>query len=97
MLAPAELGKCEHPLILSIHPFKGAVANPTLAGWGESIYLDVACSGQMSNSDALITAPLAASAGQMICVLMREFAPPTAPTVDVIGSWEWNVSGGTAV
>ena len=56
-----------------------AVAGPALPGWAEVIYLDVSCSGQYASADTLVTTSIAASGGQVICLLVKEFAPATAP------------------
>lgn len=52
---------------------------PAIAGWGEAIYRDLTCSGQISSADALIAAPIPAVAGQQICILVKEFVPAGAP------------------
>jgi uncharacterized repeat protein (TIGR01451 family) len=56
-----------------------AVANPAVTGWNQLIYLDTSCSGQYSAADTQISAPVAVTANQAICILVREFAPANAP------------------
>ena len=57
-----------------------AAASPALAGWSEQLFLDAACSGVFAAGDPAITAPIGVTAGQAVCVLVKEFAPATAPT-----------------
>ncbi|MDR3454540.1 MAG: hypothetical protein P4L96_17365 [Rhodoferax sp.] len=54
-------------------------ASPALTGWSEVLYRDTSCSGQFSNADPQITAPITATAGQQICILVKEFVPANAP------------------
>lgn len=56
-----------------------ALASPAWAGWNESLYQDPTCSGQMAAGNPLITAPVVVTAGQTVCVLVREFVPANAP------------------
>ena len=56
-----------------------ATASPATAGWSEVIYQDNACSGQYAAGDAIVSAALPVTAGQVVCVLLREYAPATAP------------------
>ena len=56
-----------------------AAANPAVAGWNETLYLDSACTGQYSSGDAPLTAPVAIVAGQLVCLLVKEFVPANAP------------------
>ena len=56
-----------------------ASATPALSGWSEILYQDLACSGQFASTDPVLSGTLGVAAGQVVCVLVREFAPATAP------------------
>lgn len=56
-----------------------AVPGPALAGWSEVLYRDTNCNGQFISTDPQITAPVAATAGQQICIFVKEFIPAGAP------------------
>ena len=56
-----------------------ATAAPALSGWVETLYRDVNCNGQLDSGDTLLTAAVAATAGQPVCVLVKEFVPANAP------------------
>ena len=56
-----------------------ALATPTLAGWTETLYLDTNCNGQLDSGEAPITAAVTVTAGQNVCVLVKEFVPANAP------------------
>jgi uncharacterized repeat protein (TIGR01451 family) len=57
-----------------------AVASPAIAGWSEVLYLDSNCNGNIDLGEPQITAPITATAGQQICILVKEFAPANAST-----------------
>jgi uncharacterized repeat protein (TIGR01451 family) len=56
-----------------------ATAAPVISGWSETIYRDVDCNGQLDTGDLLLTAPAIVTAGQSVCVLIKEFVPASAP------------------
>jgi uncharacterized repeat protein (TIGR01451 family) len=56
-----------------------AASSPTLSGWSESLLLDTACSGTFASGDTTITAAIAVTAGQRLCILVKEFVPAGAP------------------
>ncbi|MBS0464821.1 MAG: DUF11 domain-containing protein [Proteobacteria bacterium] len=56
-----------------------AVAAPVLSGWTETIYRDVNCNGLIDGGDTLLSAPVPVTAGQTVCVIVREFVPANAP------------------
>ena len=56
-----------------------AVAAPALAGWSEVTYIDTTCNAQIGTDDVLVTGAIAMTAGQQICLLLREFIPANAP------------------
>ena len=56
-----------------------AYASPSMSGWGEVLYQDTGCTGHFAAGDPQITAPISVSAGQKICILMKEFIPAQAP------------------
>jgi uncharacterized repeat protein (TIGR01451 family) len=55
-----------------------AQSTPTYAGWAESLYLDSACSGAYASGDSVLSAAITVTAGQRVCVLMKEFVPAGA-------------------
>jgi uncharacterized repeat protein (TIGR01451 family) len=55
-----------------------AIATPALAGWTQVLYLDSACSGSISSADPQISAAISVTAGQQVCVLVKQFVPPSA-------------------
>lgn len=58
-----------------------AVANPALAGWSEVLYRDANCNGVLDGAEgaSLLSGPTTVAAGELVCVLLREFVPATAP------------------
>ncbi len=56
-----------------------ATAAPGVAGWAESIYQDSNCNGLLDSGEPALTAPLTVTAGQTVCVLVKEFVPANAP------------------
>lgn len=56
-----------------------AVASPAVAGWAETLYQDTNCNAQLDGGEPQITASLSVTAGQQVCVLIREFVPANAP------------------
>jgi len=55
------------------------VAAPNINGWTPIIYLDGNCNGQLDSGEAPITAALAASFGQQVCILIKDTIPLLAP------------------
>lgn len=55
-----------------------AAANPAVTGWNEQIYLDAACSGTIAASDTQLTAAMTVTAGQTVCILVKENVPAAA-------------------
>ena len=56
-----------------------AVSSPVIAGWSEVFYLDSNCNGSLDLGETQITGPITATAGQQVCILVKEFAPGNAP------------------
>ncbi|MQR01206.1 DUF11 domain-containing protein [Glaciimonas soli] len=61
-----------------------ALANPVNAantGWVETIYNDTACSATVVSADPILlpTTSTTVTAGQTICLIVKEFIPATAP------------------
>ncbi|MBS0213043.1 MAG: DUF11 domain-containing protein [Proteobacteria bacterium] len=56
-----------------------AVATPAMSGWVESVYRDNNCNGVIDGADALISSALTVTAGQSVCIVVREFVPANAP------------------
>lgn len=53
--------------------------SPALPGWGTSLVLDLDCDGVLDAGEPPLAGPLALSAGQTACLLLRHAAPPGAP------------------
>jgi uncharacterized repeat protein (TIGR01451 family) len=56
--------------------------NPALPGWGQTIFLDTNCDGQLGESEprlSLPTAPITVTAGQQICIIVKDASPANAP------------------
>jgi uncharacterized repeat protein (TIGR01451 family) len=56
-----------------------AVASPAVNGWSQVLYLDSGCSGYFASGDPVVNGAIAVTAGQRVCVLVREFVPANAP------------------
>jgi uncharacterized repeat protein (TIGR01451 family) len=56
-----------------------AVASPAVSGWSQVLYLDSGCSGQFATGDPVLSSAIAVTAGQRVCLLVREFVPANAP------------------
>lgn len=56
-----------------------AASSPTLIGWTETLYLDSNCNGHLDTGEAQITSAIDVTAGQNVCVLVKEFVPLSAP------------------
>jgi uncharacterized repeat protein (TIGR01451 family) len=55
------------------------VATPNITGWTPIVYLDGNCNGQLDGGEAPIPAALAVSAGQQVCILIKDTIPLLAP------------------
>jgi len=55
------------------------IANPAVSGWSSVIYLDANCNGALDNGENISSAPVAVSANQKICLLVKVFVPANAP------------------
>ena len=51
---------------------------PTSPAWTQVLYQDTTCSGAMSPTSPQITASLAVTAGQTVCVIVKQFVPAGA-------------------
>ena len=58
-----------------------AVASPALTGWSEVLYRDANCNGVLDGAEGAtaLSGPLIVTAGELVCVLVKEFVPATAP------------------
>ena len=56
-----------------------ATAAPLVAGWSEMLYRDANCNGQLDSGETQVTAAITVTAGQTLCLLVKEFVPATAP------------------
>jgi uncharacterized repeat protein (TIGR01451 family) len=57
----------------------GAVASPALVGWSEVIYRDTNCNGQLDAGEPTLASALTVSAGDQVCLIVRQFIPGGAP------------------
>lgn len=53
-------------------------ATPPSPGWTSVLYLDSTCSGTLSAADPVISAPIAVTAGQIVCILDKVSSPAGA-------------------
>lgn len=53
--------------------------SPPLPGWGVSLVRDLNCNGVLDPGESAVTAPIALTAGESACLLLRHAAPPGAP------------------
>jgi uncharacterized repeat protein (TIGR01451 family) len=51
------------------------VPNPVIAGWTQVLYRDANCNGQLDAGDPVLSNPIPVTAGQQICLLVRESIP----------------------
>jgi len=58
-----------------------AVAVPSIAGWSEVIFRDTDCNGVLNGTEGStpLTGAVAVNAGDMVCIIVRESIPATAP------------------
>ncbi len=63
-----------------------AVSAPVQSGWVEAIYVDAACSGAWAAGDVLFStvSPKAMTAGQWICLLVKETVPAAGTGTDTV-------------
>ena len=56
-------------------------SNPVPAGlaWTQTLYLDANCNGVFDTGEGALSGALPVTAGQRVCVLMRQSTPPDAP------------------
>jgi uncharacterized repeat protein (TIGR01451 family) len=54
-------------------------ATPNVPGWSEVVHNDSNCNGRFDAGEPLITAGVALTAGQQLCILVKEFVPANAP------------------
>jgi len=55
------------------------VATPSIPGWSEVVHNDANCNGRFDAGEPLITGGVALTAGQQLCILVKEFVPANAP------------------
>ena len=53
-------------------------ATPTGLPWNHVLYRDIDCSGSLEGSEAQITAPITVTAGQKLCLIVKQFIPLAA-------------------
>ena len=58
-----------------------AVAIPAVPGWTQTIYRDTDCNGVINGAEgsAPLTGPIAVNAGDVVCIVVRDSIPATAP------------------
>ena len=57
----------------------GNAASPASPAWSQVLYLDSNCNGVIDVSEVAISAPLSVSAGQSLCLIVKQFVPAGAP------------------
>jgi mucin-19 len=77
------------------------VPAPVVAAWVNTIFRDANCNGVLDGSDGTASfSSLALTAGQSVCILVREFIPATAPSgaqdvITVTASFLYSTSVGS--
>ena len=56
-----------------------SVPNPNISGWSQVLYHDANCNAQLDASDPVVNTAMNVTAGQNLCILVRDFIPVTAP------------------
>ena len=54
------------------------VASPNIPGWTDVLYQDTNCNQTLEPTDSQITAPMAVTANQNVCLLLKQFVPLNA-------------------
>ncbi len=49
--------------------------NPSVSGWTQTLYKDASCSGTIAASDPVISAAVPVTAGQTLCLIMKQTTP----------------------
>ena len=57
-----------------------SAANPASPAWGQVLYLDNNCNASLEPGEAPVTAPISVSAGQVVCLIVKQQVPAGAPT-----------------
>ena len=55
------------------------IASPAIAGWSSLLFRDANCSGLLEQGEPQITGPIAVTADDVVCILVKEFSPAAAP------------------
>jgi uncharacterized repeat protein (TIGR01451 family) len=55
-----------------------AVPTPAIPGWSEVIYRDLNCNAVFDSGEPQLPGPISVSAGEQICILVKEFVPAGA-------------------
>jgi uncharacterized repeat protein (TIGR01451 family) len=63
-----------------------STTSTNVPGWAQQVLLDANCNGSLDAGDTLVTGPISVTAGQVVCILVKESVPAGAPinAVDVI-------------
>ncbi|MDP0499873.1 MAG: isopeptide-forming domain-containing fimbrial protein [Verrucomicrobiota bacterium JB022] len=59
-----------------------ASANPNTPGWGQTLFRDLNCNGQLDSGEPIIDTPgnlITVSAGETICLIVKDASPSGAP------------------
>ncbi|MEO7401059.1 MAG: SdrD B-like domain-containing protein [Polaromonas sp.] len=55
-------------------------ATPASTAWSEIIYRDSNCNAVLESTESAVTGPIAVTAGQTVCLIVKEFVPAGAAT-----------------
>ncbi|MDD4929563.1 MAG: GEVED domain-containing protein [Gallionella sp.] len=55
------------------------ISSPAITGWSEVIYVDVNCNAVIDAGEVVLSASVAVTAAQTVCLLVKEFIPAAAP------------------
>ena len=56
-----------------------SLPNPSISGWSQVIYRDANCNGLLDPGETAVTGVITVSAGDKVCILIKEFIPGIAP------------------
>ncbi len=59
------------------------LASPNITGWNQALYQDINCNGAIDAGESVLfpSTAINTTAGQKICVILKEFVPTNAPTL----------------
>ncbi len=53
--------------------------SPAISGWSQVLYRDANCNGKLDAGEPVINGAITVTAGEQVCLVVKEFIPATAP------------------